>query len=249
MSRTKLTDLKIWMIYLSHPRTGAAINSFGVRKSLMDDGKVVEINFPFENGKNEELTNVLFGVDYEILENQKVTNPINIDIDGTYSLFTETPIKILSLDNAIARSKDTPIRVVPQLKDSDTKAIAYCPETNRFARTSDLRNKRIELYRADAVYPRWVETPYEIGASREGDINVINKQERRLKVVHLRVFTIEDGRKWHRQYDAELEYIPPAERGIVRQPGNARRIRFKSLTKTHHNLLVPENAEPVTAKA
>jgi hypothetical protein len=248
MSRTKLTDLKIWMIYLTHPRTGAAIDSLGVRKSLMDDGEAVDINFHFKNGKNEELTNVLFGVDYEILRNQKVTNPINIDIDGTYSLFTETPIKLLSLDKAIARSKDAPIRVVSQLKDSDTRAIAYCPDTDRFVRSSDLRNKRIDLYRADAVYPRWVETPHEMGASREGDINVINKQERRLKTIHLKVFTVEDGQKWHRQYDAVLEYIPPAERGTIRQPRNARRIRFKSLTKTHHNLLV-ENAEPVAAKA
>jgi hypothetical protein len=215
----------------------------------MDDGETVEINFPFKNGKNEELTNVLFGVDYEILKNQKVTNPINIDIDGTYSLFTETPIKILSLDKAIARSKDTPIRVVSQLKDSDKRAIAYCPDTDRFVRSSDLRNKRIDLYQADAVYPRWVETPFEIGASREGSINVINKQERRLKIIHLRVFTFEDGQRRHRQYNAELEYVPPAERGLIRQPGNARRIRFKSLTKTHYDLLVPENAEPVTAKA
>lgn len=235
--RERLTDLDIQTIYLVHPRTEQCINSFGLRWNISDDGSSVEITFPFVEGKNEELTHVLFGVDYEISHNKEVATPIDINIDGTYSCFPGIPIQIVSVDNAVAVAGNQSLRVKKDVQDGDAQAIAFCFITNRFIRSPDLKNRQIRLYRAEAVYPRWVEISTKAVRTKEGGVDVLNEKERPLEEIDLYLFTKENGSKFHRRYKATVPYVAPDQRKHAILPGNARRIRLEGLDLTHRQEL------------
>ena len=238
--RERLTELDIQLIWLSHPRTGDVIESYGIiNNTLLDDGETVEIYFPFSSAINEELTHVVLGEDYVIQTDEPLgTTKIDVAIDGTYGVFTGVPIKILSVEGAIARSRKGAVRVLPQLGESDRMAIAYCPEKNRFARTNDLKNSPIELFRAQAVYPRWVERRRELKESKVGN----RLEDQPLEKIELHLYLMQGADIYYRIYLAQVNRVPTQECRTVGQlqPKDARRVKLHSLVLTANHLIQPE---------
>lgn len=229
-SREKLSNLSIQEMWLSHRVTNETVNSRAhLGRHIFDDGEKVELLFPFSE-KNGELTHIAYGVDYEVQRNKPIgATLVEIGIDGTYSVLTEVPIKILSLDNAVARVGDESVQILNALDDSSRKAIAFDPAIDRFARTSDLKNRTIELFRAEAVYPRWVEIKEkEVKFSVDKAKRKIEEAE--LESIHLNLNMVRDGKLLFRQYVANVKYIDPIDRRHVIQPSDARRITLYDLS-------------------
>lgn len=239
--RERLTNLDVQKIWLSHTLTGEPINSFGVlNNSFRDDGETVEITFPFNVAINEELNHVIFGEDYEIQIDKPVDCKVDIAIDGTYSVFTEIPIKIIDLDGAIARTKQNNVKVVSKIDDSSRLSIAFCQETNRFLRTPDLRGKAIELFRAKVIYPRWVDYRKEMINTNEGKAEILKSIWQPLKELNLHLFTVEDDVIFYRTYLAQIRRVPIKERQYLAQPKNARLVKLHDLVLTAKNPLAAQ---------
>jgi hypothetical protein len=241
--REKLTELAVQKIWLSHPLTGDPVNRYGIiNETLRDDGETAEISFPFDVAVNEELNHILFGEDYEIRLEQPVgSQKIEIGNDGTYFDVTGVPIRIVDLELAIASSTKGSVKIVPELTDSSFRSISFSPDTNRFSRTTDLKGKSIDLYRATAVYPRWIESRKAMTKKREGGLEIERLEDQPLKEMNLHCFVVEDGINVYRSYLAKVRNVPVQERKnlMALQPKKARRIKLHDLVLTARNPIFP----------
>lgn len=238
LQRERLTELNIQELWLSHAETRVTVNSKAfLGKNLRDDGTRVELLFPFNQAKNEELTHIALGVDYEVQKNKPIgATKVDIAKDGTYSVLTQVPIKILSLESAVARAGNNSVQVCTSIKDGQNRAIALDPVTDRFIRSSDLKNKTIELFKSEAIYLRWIEV-------REKEVNVnvwkASKviEEAHLKNINLDLTYLREGKVVFRRYNASVKYIPALERNNIIQPSNARRVTLFDLSLRNEQVL------------
>lgn len=246
MARQKFTELNLQRLFLEHPRWGSVPYSLGDIGQLVDDGDSLEVLFKFDPSKNEELTHIFFGLDYEIWEDKPAVGvTLILNVDGTYKSNTDASIKVVNLDSAVAVSDDESISIVNRVSEDDYRAISYSTDVDRFAFSSDLRNKKIQVYRANCIYPRWIESKKrELPASRGRKM-----ENAPLDFIYIITTSVDviDGQKIGamRRYKAHLEYHDARMiAACPRQPDNARRIKFNNIQLIEEKTLVPNNEIP-----
>lgn len=205
---------------------------------------VTEILFKFDPTKNEEMTHIFFGVDYEIFLNKPAPETrISIATDGTYKGQTDAAIKVNDLSGAVAVVGDESVAILDEVTEDDTMVISYCPEVDRFVVSPDLRKSTIHLYRVDCIYPRWIDYKRKRVPVDRG----IKEAEVPLEWIYLVSTSVEmtnEGkRSFGRRWKGELEYWSPKKRtSCPPQPDNARRIKFQNIQLVEEILLRPHEA-------
>lgn len=233
----------IQLLLLKHPTEGIVPQQKGTKNFLgtpKREGDHLIITFPFSDAANEELTNITFGVDYTIEKGTvPLESPIDVGIDGSLSTVRGLPFVIRSLDNASAVSGAEPLSILPAIGEKDTWAIAYDSTTRRIIRSRDLKNKPIQIYKADAFYIRAAETKYTSGLASKG----IRREEVPLNEIHLLAFCRgeKEGETVYLEYVCKPEFVPNKDpRRWQTPPSNARTVRFVEINLITRQILKEE---------